>query len=404
MILAGGQYLPYGRHQIDEDDVDAVVAVLRGQPLTCGPAVTAFENAFARQVGAKYAVACANGTAGLHLAALAIGLRTGESVVVPSLTFLATASAPFFTGASVVFSDVDPETGLMSALHLESATERASSMVRAVFPVHLNGQCVDIEALSAFARRNGMHVIEDACHALGATYSDAGGVIYPVGACRHSDMTVFSLHPVKAIAMGEGGVVTTNDPALYAKLLLLRSHGMVRDPEYFSQPDEGLGPDGLPNPWYYEMPEPGLNYRASDIHCALGHSQLRKLSGFITKRAMLADCYDRLLASLVTFARPVPRVPSVRSGWHLYVVHIDFEAAGVPRGEFMRRLAVQGVGTQVHYLPVHRQPFWRKQIPGLVLPGADSYYKTCLSLPLFPAMTEDDVVMVVEAIAACMQP
>jgi UDP-4-amino-4,6-dideoxy-N-acetyl-beta-L-altrosamine transaminase len=396
MTDPGSRFLPYGRHQIDEDDIAAVVSVLRSDSLTGGPLVAEFEQAFAERVGARFAVACANGTAGLHLAAMALGLGPDDAAIVPTLTFLATANAARYVGAEVTFADVDAATGLMRPEDLQEAFARAGSRkARAVIPVHLNGQCVDMEAVAEFAGRHGLRVIEDACHAIGATYRTRSGEEVRVGACRHSDMAVFSLHPVKTIAMGEGGVVTTNDPDLYAALLRLRNHGMVREASRFVQRDEAFDADGQPNPWYYEMPEPGYNYRASEIHCALGLSQLRKLDHFLARRRELADTYDQALAPLAPKIRSIPRVAGCASGWHLYVVQIDFKAVGASRATLMRELLGRGIGTQVHYLPVHRQPYYRSRHGNTQLAGADTYYASCLSLPLFPAMPENDLKRVV---------
>jgi UDP-4-amino-4,6-dideoxy-N-acetyl-beta-L-altrosamine transaminase len=402
-------FLPYGRHQIDEDDVAAVAAALRSDSLTGGPLVTEFEQAFAAKVGARFAVVCANGTAGLHLAAMAAKLGASDAAIVPTVTFLATANAVRYVGAEVVFADVDPHTGLMRLADLQAAYARAYSReggqeIKAVLPVHLSGQCVDMESVAEFSAKHDLVVIEDACHAVGASYRTHSGEEVLIGSCRHSDMTVFSLHPVKTIAMGEGGMITTNDAQLYATLQRLRSHGMVRDAAEFIQPEEGFDADGQANPWYYEMPEPGYNYRASEIHCALGLSQLRKLDGFLARRRRLADLYDRALAPLAPRVQGVPRVSGCASGWHLYVVRIDFDAAGITRAALMRRLREVGIGTQVHYLPVHRQPYYRRRYGALQLPGADAYYAKCLSLPLFPAMSDHDVARVVAALGAILSP
>jgi UDP-4-amino-4,6-dideoxy-N-acetyl-beta-L-altrosamine transaminase len=403
MTDSGGSFLPYGRHQIDEDDIAAVVRVLRSNSLTGGPVVAEFEHAFAQRVGARFAVACANGTAGLHLATLALGLGVDDAVIVPTLTFLATANAARYVGSEVVFADVDPETGLMRQTDLLDAMSTGGERpARAVIPVHLNGQCVDMESLAEVAAERGLWVIEDACHAIGATYHTRSGEEVRVGACRHSDMAVFSLHPVKTIAMGEGGIVTTNDADLYATLIRLRSHGMVRDPLQFTQRDEACDENGLLNPWYYEMSEPGYNYRASEIHCALGLSQLLKLDRFLARREEIADRYDLVLGPLSAKLRPIARVPQCTSGWHLYVVHVDFTAADKSRACLMNELRECGIGTQVHYLPVHRQPYYRRRYGSLSLPGADEYYARCLSLPFFPALTDHDVGRVAAALGEAL--
>lgn len=386
--------LPYGRQAIDESDIAAVTAVLRGDFLTTGPVVESFENALALRVQARYAVACSSGTAALHLAALALGLGEKSTVIVPTLTFLATANAVRYVGAEVEFADVDPRTGLMTAETFEAAKGRvtaAGRSVDAVFPVHLNGQCVDLEKIREIAAD--LRIVEDACHVLGGTYGNR-----PVGHCQFSDMAVFSFHPVKAIAMGEGGVVTTNDAALQEKLLRFRNHGMVRDRNSFEVPEEALDAEGNANAWYYEMPEPGFNYRASDIHCALGLSQLTKLDTFLSARNARVARYDTLLSELSPIVRPIDRVPGGQPAWHLYAVQIDFSAAGVTRNVLMKRLRDRGIGSQVHYLPVHLQPYYKRRYGELSLPGATAYYNSALSLPLFATMTDADVDRVVSSL------
>jgi UDP-4-amino-4,6-dideoxy-N-acetyl-beta-L-altrosamine transaminase len=396
-------FLPYGRQCVEDDDVAAVVAVLKSDFLTTGPSVEAFELAFAGRVGARHAVTCSSGTAALHLAAAALGLGQGDAVVVPSLTFLATANAARYVGAEVLFADVDPETGLLGADHVEAALERAGSLEpKAVFAVHLNGHVADMAALAALCRRRGLALVEDASHAVGATYT-AGGARRPVGACADSAMATFSFHPVKAITMGEGGMVTTNDPALAERLRRLRNHGIEREPRNFADCEAGFT-DGAANPWYYEMPAPGWNYRAGDMACALGLSQLGKLDRFLDRRRALASLYDKLLAPLAPAVRPVPRGEAFESGWHLYAVLIDFEGLGIARAEVMNRLRARGIGTQVHYIPVHRQPYYRARYGELRRPGAEAYYARCLSLPLFPAMTDADAGRVVEALSDATRP
>lgn len=393
-------FLPYGRQKIDEDDIAAVVAVLRGDWLTGGPSVGAFEKSLASYVGAKYSVSCSSGTAALHLAALALGLGPGDAVVVPSLTFLATANAVRFVGAEVIFADVDPENGLMGPIELNNALEKAKDKnIKAVFPVHLNGQCSDLDEIHAIASKHGMAVVEDACHALGTVYtSSSTGELVHVGECRHGGMVVFSFHPVKTIAMGEGGAVMTRGEDLAQSLRSLRNHGMTNAPETFVNRDLAFDSQGRPHPWYYEMPEIGYNYRASDIHCALGLSQLGKLDDFIEARRALVDRYDQALSSMGPVVRPIRRVTGCSPGWHLYVVLIDFALAGISRAELMRSLREQNIGTQVHYLPVHQQPYYRRRYGLQDLPGADAYYAAALSLPLFPSMTDNDVYRVVDAL------
>lgn len=403
MTLPPGAFLPYGRHDIDEDDIAAVAEVLRGDWLTTGPKVAEFENALAGVTGARHAVVCNSATAGLHLAMMSLGIGPGDLVVVPSVTFLATANCARYVGAEVSFADVDPETGLMTAETLEAALARADNgNVRAAIPVHLAGRTVDMAALSEIAGQNDFVLVEDAAHAIGSQYK-VNGKLEPVGNCRFSEMAVFSFHPVKTIAMGEGGAITTNDDKLQASLASLRSHGMIRDPLHLAQPGMGLDARGKLNPWYYEMPEPGYNYRATDMQCALGLSQLRKLDRYAKRRRQLVDRYRQQLQPL----RPLVSGPTAPSdcepAWHLCAIRIDFQAAEIDRAALMAKLRDDGIGTQVHYIPVHQQPYYRQRYGDLNLPGADAYYANCLSLPLFPAMADGDVNRVVEALARALK-
>lgn len=375
--------LPYGRQQIDDDDVAAVTAVLRSDYLTTGPRVEEFERAFADATGAAYAVACNSGTAALHLAVLTCDLGPGDVAIVPAMTFLATANVVRMTGAEVAFADVDADTGLLTVAALKAAHERvkkAGLNVKAVLPVHLNGQLCDMNSISAFCRDNGMLLIEDACHALG---------VPDVGRAPGSAAACFSTHPVKAIATGEGGVVATVDAGRAVRMRQLRSHGMVRDAVHFRNRE--LGFEGTAeNTWYYEMHEVGWNYRMPDILCALGTSQLKKLAQFHRRRMDIAALYGRLLNPLAPAIRPVPYGERPH-GWHLYVVLVDYAALGTTRAKLMKRLRDQGVGTQVHYIPLHRQPYFRDRYGDVSLSGADRYYECCLSIPMFPAMTDADV-------------
>lgn len=375
--------LPYGRQAIDEDDIAEVARALRSDFLTTGPRVAEFEAAFAAATGAAHAVACNSGTAALHLAVLSLDLGRGEAAVVPALTFLATANVVRMTGAEVVFADVDPLTGLLTPETLLTACKRADDAglrVRAALPVHLNGRICDMPGLSAVAAQRGMELVEDACHALG---------VDGIGAAAHSAAACFSTHPVKAIATGEGGVVTTRDETRAARMRRLRSHGMTHDASRFENRDAGLS-GGEPNPWYYEMAEIGWNYRMPDVLCALGISQLKKLPRFHARRREIAARYAELLAPLAPAVRPVSP-PDVTHGWHLYAVHIDFAAIGTTRARLMKALRDEGIGTQVHYIPLHWQPYYRKRYGELALDGAETYYEQCLSIPCFPSMSDGDV-------------
>ncbi|HEY8615224.1 UDP-4-amino-4,6-dideoxy-N-acetyl-beta-L-altrosamine transaminase [Phenylobacterium sp.] len=379
--------LPYGRQTIEDDDIAAVAQALKADFLTTGPTVEAFEQAFARVVGARHAVACANGTAALHLAMLALEAGPGDRVVAPSITFLATANCARYVGADVAFADVDPDTGLMTADTLREALARADGPVKAVLPVHLRGDACELPALAAVARDAGALLVEDAPHALG-TRASFDGVTETIGDGRHGAMATFSFHPVKTIATGEGGMVTTNDPRLAERLRTLRSHGMVR-------------PEGC-EPWWYEMPEPGFNYRLPDILCALGLSQLAKLDRFAARRRRLTAAYLDGLAPLAPLV-----VPARSPAWsdpvlHLMTVLIDFPAAGRTRLQVVEALKSRGVGSQVHYIPVHRQPYYRERYGALDLPGAEAWYARCLSLPLYPGMADEDVTAVVRALSEAL--
>ena len=383
-------HLPYGRQSIDDNDIAAVVAALRSDFLTTGPRVESFETAFAEAVGAQHAVACSNGTAALHLSMLALDVQPGEVCIAPSITFLATANCARYVGAEVVFADVDPLTGMMTPDTLSEAISRVGDRrLRAVLPVHLRGDVAQLDGLSALATQAGAVLVEDAPHALGST-ATFGNVREQIGDVRHSAMATFSFHPVKTIATGEGGMVTTNDPHLAERLRTLRSHGMIRPP----------GGD----PWWYEMPEPGFNYRLPDILCALGQSQLSKLPQFAVRRRALAARYQ---AALIPLA-PVVQA-AVSPTWsdpvlHLMVVLIDFAAVGKTRRQVMERLSAEGIGSQVHYIPVHRQPYFVERYGPLSLPGAEGWYEKCLSLPLYPGMDDQDVYRVVGALASALKP
>ena len=382
--------IPYSKQSINDSDIAAVCDALRAEFLTTGPLVEIYERDFAVAVGADFAIACNSGTAALHLAVLALGIGPGDSVVVPSITFLATANVIRMTGAEVVFADVDPDTGLITQDTLASAISRESgsrNQIRGCIVVHLNGQICDMPGLAAEAACHGIWLVEDACHALGAPCC---------GANLHSAIACFSSHPVKAIATGEGGMATTSDSHLAQRMALLRNHGLSRDHSTFV--NRALAFDEhVPNPWYYEMVEIGWNYRLPDVLCALGISQLRRLRALHERRVDIAVLYESRLRNRCAHLQPV-REPEPEHGWHLYPVLIAFDGLGLSRRVVMERLREQGVGTQVHYIPVHHQPYYRKRYGALGLRGADRYYERCMSIPLFPDMTDEDAERVVAAL------
>lgn len=375
--------LPYGRQTISDDDIAVVVEALRAPLLTCGPLVTRFEEALAAAVGAPFASVCSSGTAALHLAYAALGIGPGDEIVTTPITFSATAAAAYYVGATVRIADVDPETGNLDPA---SVADRLTPRTRAIVPVHLGGLPADLAELHALARRHGLLVIEDACHALGATYR--GG---PIGS-GDSDAVVFSFHPVKHITTGEGGAVVVRDRRIHERLARLRHHGVERDPSRLHEPAEG--------PWSYEVQELGWNYRLPDIACALGLSQLAKLPHFVARRRSLAHAYRAAIATAFPDGgvSPPPEPPDRASSYHLFAVAIDFARYGTTRDAVMRALAEAGIGTQVHYIPLLQHPLHASRCPDEVhrhRPGAARYYARTLSLPLFPTMTAADVTRVV---------
>jgi len=389
--------IPYGRHFLDEDDVAAVVDVLRHGWLTQGPKIPEFEAAIAERVGVRYAVAVSNGTAALHIACAAAGVGPGDVVVTSSNTFVASANCAAFVGATPDFVDVDPESLNLDPEQLSEHCA-ATRSVRVVIPVHFGGLPCDMPRIKRVAEHHGLTVIEDASHALGATYDDGS----PVGNCRFSDMTTFSFHPVKMITTGEGGLITTNDEGLYRKLLRLRSHGINKGNDPYLHPDNAFT-DGESNFWYYEMQELGFNYRITDIQCALGLSQFRKLERFVARRRQLAIRYDELFAGLSGLT-PAQRKGRARSAHHLYVVRIAFDRIGRARNAFMRELLAKGIVTQVHYIPVHTHPYYRaNDDASYQVPVTEAYYREALTLPLYYSLTESEQDYVVHHVKRLLQ-
>jgi len=369
--------IPYGRQQISEADIEAVVDVLRGDLITQGSRVPQFENAVAELCHARHAVAVSSGTSALHIACLALGLGDGDQFWTVPNTFVATANAARHCGAQVDFVDIDPITWNLSIPALDAKLARAEKqgcLPKIVAPVHFAGQPCDLPALHDRARKYGFKILEDAAHALGATWEND-----PIGSCRYSDITIFSFHPVKVITTGEGGMALTNDDALFETMTLLRSHGVTRDPRLWQHEPAGS--------WHHEQKLLGFNYRLTDIQAALGQSQLQRLGEFITKRSTLAARYDKLLADL-PLQRPAIQ-PSASSAWHLYVIRILPEAA-VDHSIVFEVLREAGIGVQLHYHPVHLQPYYREQ--GFECgdyPEAECHGNTALSLPLHQSLSED---------------
>jgi len=392
--------IPYGKQSISDEDIAAVVEALQSDYLTCGPRVEQFENAFAEYVGAKHAIAVCNATAALHLAMLAADIGEGDRVITSPNTFLSSANCAAFVGAIPDFCDIDPATYTMDPGSLK---EVWSDDVKAVIPVAYAGQSADMKAIYEIAHQKGAIVIEDACHGTGGGfYKD--GQTWKQGGHPWADMTIFSFHPVKTLTTGEGGMLVTNNDAYAAKVRQLRMHGMERDPAQFQglgSKDPALSERG---PWYYEMQDLGYNFRITDIQCALGSSQLKRLPAFIKRRQEIVARYNEAFAEL-----PWLQVPQVHQeldrkevSWHLYTVQIDFPQLGKSRTEVMLELREQGVGTQVLYIPVYLQPWYRKTYGYAAgkCPNAETYYAKALSLPLFPAITDDEVSHVITSVLA----
>lgn len=375
--------ISYGQQTIDEDDIACVVRTLGSGMLTQGPLTQEFEDAITEHTGARYAVVCSNGTAALHLACLAAGLGSKDTVITSPITFLASSNAALYVGATPVFADIDPETFNIDPSEIEKKIENTPG-VKAVIPVHFAGLPCDMERIYAIARGRGLTVIEDACHALGASWKESDGPWRAVGSSTHSDMTVFSFHPVKSITTGEGGAVTTNDRALYERLKLLRSHGVTKDCGQFALRNA--------SPWHYEMHALGYNYRLSDIQCALGVSQMKKLGRFIERRTRIAELYTAILSRYPFIRLPVVR-PGFKSAYHLYPVRIAFDEIGVCKAEWFELMKKIGVNLQVHYIPVHLQPYYRKMFGYRAgdFPVAERFYETEVSLPIYPLLTDEEV-------------
>lgn len=372
--------LPYGRQWIDERDIEAVTAALRSDYLTTGPLLAKFEEKFARAVGARYAVAFANGTAALHGACHAAGIGEGDEVVTSPMTFAATANSVLYQRAKPVFADVDGRTGNLDP---DAAARSITERTKAIIPVHYAGQPARMDELMALAKKHGLVVIEDAAHAVGAVYRGR-----PVGSI--GDMTMFSLHPVKQITSGEGGVIATDNEAYYRKLLAFRSHGIERDPERMEREPPGS--------WYYEMQSLGYNYRLTDIQAALGASQLDKLEMFLRRRREIVAQYDEAFRHADAIETPY-RELGAESSWHLYVIQLRSDRLKSGRDAIFRRLHEEKIGVQLHYIPVYLHPYYRQlgYAEGLC-PAAEAMYGRILSLPLFPAMTDRDVEDVIRAV------
>ena len=377
----------YGKQDINEADIQAVEAVLRSDFLTQGPAIERFEQRVAQYCGVKYAVAVCNATSALHIACLAAGLGKGDLLWTSPITFVASANCARYCGADVDFVDIDENTYNMSVPALErklQEAKRQGRLPKIVVPVHMAGQSCDMRAIKKLSEEYGFTLLEDASHCIGADYADTR-----VGSCAHSDMAVLSFHPVKIITTGEGGMVLTNDAALYEQLCLYRSHGITRDPKHMTKESDG--------DWYYQQVALGFNYRMTDIQAALGASQMDRLDAFVARRRFLAARYDALLRDL-----PL-RTPFVLDGaqpsWHLYIVRIDFDRVHKTKQQIFADMREKGIALNLHYIPVHTQPYYEALgFHAEDCPAAVEYYREALTLPLYPSMTDAEQEMAARAL------
>jgi UDP-4-amino-4,6-dideoxy-N-acetyl-beta-L-altrosamine transaminase len=380
--------IPYGRQNISQADIDSVVDVLKSDFLTQGPAVASFEQALAAKTGAKHAVAVANATAALHIACLALDLGPGDRLWTTPITFVASANCGRYCGATVDFVDIDPETFNMSASALQQKllqAEKNGTLPKVIVAVHMCGQSPEMDRIAHLARAYDIRIIEDASHAVGASYMST-----PVGSSAYSDITVFSFHPVKIITTGEGGAALTNDSHLAARMERLRSHGITRDETLMTSASDG--------PWYYQQLELGFNYRITDIQAALGLSQLTRLEDFIECRRAITEKYDNSLKHL-----PVDlpgRLPNAAPSWHLYIIRLQDASRHL---EVFKSLRSEGVGVNLHYIPVHLQPYYRQLGFGVGdYPVAEDYYSRAISLPLYPYLDENNQMKVVAALQSAL--
>ncbi len=373
----------YGHQYIDDSDIEAVVKVLKSDYLTQGPFVTQFEQEICKITGAKYCVAVSNATAGLHIAVAALELEEGSEGITTPNTFLASSNCMVYNKIKPVFADINPVSYNINPTEIE---KHISDKTKLLIPVHFAGLPCEMDRISEIAKNHNLHIIEDAAHAIGSQYPDGSYV----GNCKYSDMTVFSFHPVKTITTGEGGAVTTNSDKLYQKLLMLRSHGTTKDEKLLKK---------NPGPWYYEMQSLGFNYRMTDMQAALGYSQLQKLDFFKRRRREIVATYNKAFAGMKYLKTPV-EPENVSSCFHLYATQIDFSALGKTRVQVMAELRERGIGTQVLYIPVPTQPFYKETFgyKDGDYPVAEKYYEQELSLPLYPGLSDDDVQNVIKAV------
>ncbi|MDY7003481.1 MAG: UDP-4-amino-4,6-dideoxy-N-acetyl-beta-L-altrosamine transaminase [Cyanobacteriota bacterium] len=385
-------FIPYGRQDISQADIDAVVEILRSDWITQGPAIERFEKTVADYCGVKYAVAVSSATAGLHIACLAAGLSQGDILWTSPNTFVASANCGLYCGASIDFVDIDPNTYNLSVNELEHKlieAEKQGGLPKVVVPVHFAGQSCEMAKIAALSERYGFRIIEDAAHAIDGRYQGQ-----PVGLCQFSDMAVFSFHPVKIITTGEGGMVLTDNEDLYEKLIILRTHGITRKVELMKEESHG--------PWYYQQLELGFHYRMTDIQAALGASQMQRLDEFVKQRRFLAECYNQLLQDLPLI---LPwQHPDTESSWHLYVIRLKLDKINKTHRQVFEELRQAKIGVNLHYIPVHTQPYYQQLgFRWGNFPNAEQYYREAISIPIYYGLTENNQQRVVNTIREVLE-
>lgn len=380
-------FIPYGKQNINQQDIDAVIQVLQSDFLTQGPQVPLFEKTVAEYVGAEYALAVNSATSALHIACLALGLQKGDVLWTSPITFVASANCALYCSADIDFVDIDPQTYNLSVDALQKKLVQAkleNKLPKIVIPVHLCGQSCDMEKIHALSKEYGFHIIEDASHAIGGKYQSDY-----VGSCKYSDITVFSFHPVKIVTTAEGGMALTNNATLAQKMDLLRSHGVTRNTALMNKETEG--------PWYYQQVELGFNYRMTELQAALGVSQMHRLTQFVEKRHTISNKYNEILKDLPII---LPyQIPESYSGLHLYVIRLKLDELKASRKQVFEALRAKGIGVNVHYIPVHTQPYYENL--GFKLgdfPVAEAYYDSAISLPMYPDLTDDQIQYIYESL------
>ena len=391
------RFLPYSRQYITNKDIKKVVSVLKSDFITQGPEIVNFEKRFAQYVKARYAVACATGTAALHISCLALGITNKSKVLTPAVTFVASANCAEFIGAKVDFVDIDKKTHCISVENLEKKLKKKK--IDLVVTVHLAGQSSEMDKIYKLKKKYKFHLIEDSCHALGGKYKK-----FKVGSCKFSDISTFSFHPVKPITTGEGGMITTNSKKIYDNLLLYRTHGIHKNPKKFKNNTFAFDKKNVPNRWYYEMSDLGYNYRITDIQASLGNSQLERIDEITKKRNQVANYYKQHLKNIADIDLPIYS-NKIYHAYHLFTILIDFKKLKISKNLFMKKLADHGIGSQVLYIPIFLHPYYKKKYNYKVndFPNAMSYYDKAVSIPIFYDLKKSELKFISDTIKSILR-